>query len=357
MKKTQLIRLALWAAGGAAAVWLGVRFLLPLLLPFVVGLAAARLTLGPVRFLRRRGRLPDWLSSALVILGLYALLGLGFYWLCRMGCGELARFTQELPLLLQSMEEPTKRLHDWLDGLTSCAPALLQRTLRESVDGFFSSGRLLAEKGYAWLFSFASGAIAGLPDLMLFLVAMIASSVMFSSQYDTLRELARKKLPRAFLDKCEMISAGLKGTFSAWLKAELKLLGVIFLLLTAGLMLLGVGYPLLFGALIALVDALPVFGSGIVLLPWGGLCFLRGESGLGTGLLLLYAAAYLTRTTLEPRMVGRQVGMNPLLTLMALYAGYRLLGVPGMLLFPAGAMLVKQLWDHAGPESWRKSRD
>lgn len=356
MKKTQVIRLALWAAGGAAAVWLGVRFLLPLLIPFLVGLAAARLTLGPVRFLRRRGRLPDWLSSALVILGLYALLGLGFYWLCRMACGELARFTQELPLLLQSMAEPAERLHNWLDGLTGCAPALLQRTLRESVDSFFSSGRILAEKGYSWLFSFASGAIAGLPDLMLFLVAMIASSVMFSSQYETLRELARKKLPTAFLDKCDTISAGLKGTFSAWLKAELKLLGVMFLLLTAGLMLLGVGCPLLFGALIALVDALPVFGAGIVLLPWGGLCFLRGESGMGTGLLLLYAAAYLTRTTLEPRMVGRQVGMNPLLTLMALYAGYKLLGVPGMLLFPAGAMLVKQLWDHAGPESWRKKQ-
>lgn len=357
MKKAQIIRLALWTAGAAAAVWLGARFLLPLLLPFVVGLAAARLTLGPVRFLRRRGRLPDWLSSALVILGIYALLGLGLYWLCRMACGELARFTQELPALLQSMEEPAQRLRDWLDGLIACAPALWRRTLRESVDGFFSSGRVLAEKVYSWLFSLASGVIASLPDLMLFLVATVASSVMFSSQYDALGELARKKLPRAFLDKCEMISAGLKGTFSAWLKAELKLMGVIFLLLTAGLMLLGVGYPLLFGALIALVDALPVFGSGIILLPWGGLCFLRGESGLGAGLLLLYAAAYLTRTTLEPRMVGKQVGMNPLLTLMALYAGYKLLGVPGMLFFPAGAMLIKQLWDHAGPESWRKRQN
>lgn len=353
MKKTQAIRFALWAAGGAAAAWLGIRFLLPLLLPFLVGLLAARLTLGPVRLLRR-GRLPNWLSSAVVVLGIYALLGLGLYWLCRVACGELARFSQELPLLLQSMAEPVGRLHHWMNGLIDCAPELLQRTLRESVDSFFSSGRLLAEKGYSWIFSFASGAIAGLPDLVLFLVTMVASSVMFSSQYDTLRELARKKLPKTFLDKCEMISDGLKGTFSAWLKAELKLLGIIFLLLTIGLLVLRVGYPLLFGALIAVLDALPVFGAGVVLLPWSGLCFLRGQSGLGTGLLLLCAAAYLTRTTLEPRMVGRQVGMNPLLTLLALYVGYKLLGVLGMLIFPAGAMLVKQLWDHAGPESWRK---
>lgn len=356
MKKTQVIRLTLLAVGGAAAAWLGIRFLLPLLLPFLVGLLAARLTLGPVRFLQRRGGLPAWLSSAIVILGLYTLIGLGLYWVCRMACGELARFTQELPSLLQSLAEPLGRLHNWMNGMIDCAPELLQQTLRESIDSFFSSGRLLAEKGYSWIFTFASGAIAKLPDLALFLVAMVASSVMFSSQYGALQELARKKLPKNFLEKCDMISAGLKGTFSAWLKAELKLMGIIFLLITAGLMLLRVGYPLLFGALVALIDALPVFGSGIILLPWGGLCFLRGEGGRGAGLLAIYAAAYLARTILEPRMVGRQVGMNPLLTLLALYVGYKLLGVLGMLLFPAGAMLIKQLWDHAGPDNWRKKQ-
>lgn len=354
MKKTQIIRLVLWSVGGAAAVWLGIRFLLPLLLPFVVGLLAARLTLGPVRFLRRRGRLPNWLSSAVVILGIYTLLGLGLYWLCRLACGEMARFTQELPLLLQSMAEPVARLHGWLNGMIDCAPELLQRTLRESVDGFFSSGRLLAEKGYSWIFSFASGAIAGLPDLVLFLVVMVASSVMFSSQYDALRELARNKLPKSFLEKCGMISDGLKGTFSAWIKAELRLMGVIFLLLTAGMVLLRVGYPLVFSAMIAVIDALPIFGAGIVLLPWSGLCFLRGDGGRGMGLLLLCAAAYLTRTVLEPRMVGKQMGLNPLLTLLALYVGYKIMGILGMLVFPAGAVLAKQLWDHAGPESWRK---
>ena len=134
MKKTQLIRLALWTVGGAAAVWLGVRFLLPLLLPFLVGLLAARLTLGPVRFLRRRGRLPNWLSSALVILGIYSLLGLGLYWLCRLACGELARFSQELPLLLQSMAEPVGRLHSWMNGLINCARAL---TVSSPVAGFW----------------------------------------------------------------------------------------------------------------------------------------------------------------------------------------------------------------------------
>ena len=121
---------------------------------------------------------------------------------------------------------------------------------------------------------------------------------------------------------------------------------VTFLLLTAGLLVLQVDYPLLFGLAIALIDALPVFGSGTVLIPWGLMQFLRGKTFLGVGLLCLYGAAALTRTALEPRMLGKQMGLDPLLTLLALYAGYHFLGVLGMILFPIGALLAKQFWDH-----------
>ena len=76
--------------------------------------------------------------------------------------------------------------------------------------------------------------------------------------------------------------------------------------------------------------------------------FLRGETKTGIGLVILYGAAALSRQALEPRLVGKQVGLNPVLTLLALYTGYRLLGVGGMIVFPIAAMLFKQIWDHSG---------
>ncbi len=353
MKHTQIVRIALWTIGGVAAAWIGIRFLLPLFLPFLIGLAAARLAQGPVRFLRERAGLPGWLAAGLVVLGLYGLLGFGIYWLCRAACGELARFTKELPALLQSMSAPLARLRAWLDSLAARAPALLRDAVRESVDSFFSSGRIVAQKAYSGLFSLASGAVAALPDLVLFLVTTVLSSVMLASRYDALRALARRRMPRPWRERMDQALTGLRGTLAVWVKAQLKLGGINFLLLTAGLMLLGTAFPLLLGALIALIDALPVFGAGVILIPWGVLSFARGDSRLGAGLLLLYAAAYLTRTTLEPRLVGRQVGLSPLLTLLSLYTGYKLLGVAGMLVFPLGAVLLKQLWDHAAPAEWR----
>ncbi|MEI3063418.1 MAG: AI-2E family transporter [Oscillospiraceae bacterium] len=73
------------------------------------------------------------------------------------------------------------------------------------------------------------------------------------------------------------------------------------------------------------------------------------QTKTGVGLVVLYGAAALSRQALEPRLVGKQVGLNPVLTLLALYTGYRLLGiVGGMIVFPITAMLLKQIWDHSG---------
>ena len=122
----------------------------------------------------------------------------------------------------------------------------------------------------------------------------------------------------------------------------MKLMIVSALVLTVGFLILRVDYPLLFGLIIALIDALPALGTGLILIPWALFMYLQGNSFLGTGLLLLYGAAALLRTALEPRLLGKQMGLDPLLTLLALYGGYRLLGIPGMILFPIGAMMLKQ---------------
>lgn len=346
MKKTKLIRTVLIVLAAAAALWVGTVFLLPVVLPFLIALAVARLAQPLVRFLERRAPLPHWLSSGAVILGMFALLGLGLFFLLKGVFGELVRFTQALPALLESLAVPLSRLRAWLEELTARAPEFLAGSLQAGIDGLFQSGSVLAEKGYEALFSLVSGVVTGLPDFFLFLVTTILASFMLCAQYDALGAWARRQVPPAWREKVETIAKSLRTTLVAWLQAQLKLIGINFLVLTMGLMLLQVDYPFLFGGLIALIDALPVFGTGTVLLPWSVLRFLRGDTRRGVGLLLLYGATYLSRTVLEPRLVGKQMGLHPLLTLLALYAGYRVLGVLGMILFPIGALLIKQFWDH-----------
>lgn len=349
MRRTKLIRTALIVLAAVAALWVGVVFLLPLVLPFLIALLLARLAQPLAKFLQGRLGLPRWLAAGSVVLGIFCLAGGAVFLLCRSVCGELMRLSQELPALLQALAGPLERLRQWLRELTDRAPAFLGETLRESIDSLFRSGAGLAEKGSAALLSLAARAVTGLPDLFLFVVTTVLATFMLCAQYDAVLAWAARQLPPSWREKGRAVLESLRTTLVAWLKAQLKLIGITFLLLTMGLMVLGVSYPLLFGGLIALIDALPVFGTGTVLIPWGLISFLRRDVRRGVGLLLLYGAAYLCRTILEPRLVGQQMGLHPLLTLLALYAGYRLLGVAGMLLFPIGAILLKEFWDHAPP--------
>jgi predicted PurR-regulated permease PerM len=137
--------------------------------------------------------------------------------------------------------------------------------------------------------------------------------------------------------------ATLKKSISGWMFAEVKLAILGFGLMAVGFWLLGISRSLVLAGLIAILDAFPVLGVGTVLIPWALLCLLREETIRGIGLLALYAVVWLSRSILEPRLIGKGLGLDPLVTLMAIYAGWKLWGISGMLLAPILALTVAQV--------------
>ena len=95
--------------------------------------------------------------------------------------------------------------------------------------------------------------------------------------------------------------------------------------------------------LITLVDAFPILGVGTVLVPWGILLLVQGNLPLGLGIFALYGVIWLVRSVLEPKLLGKELGLDPLVTLVCIYAGFRLWGIWGMLLMPILAMGITQV--------------
>ena len=345
MNAKKVGRAALLAAGGLAAAWLFCAFLLPACGPFVIGALVAWAAEKPVRLLTRRAHLPRWASSFLCVALLFLLLGGALFLLAWAVLRELSGFLRELPALAVSLEAPLSALEARLLLLAGRLPDGVGAGLREGVVRFFESGAVLGQKLYEWFFSFASGVLKRLPHAMLFAFTAVIASFLSSSELPAVRAWVAHRAPPAWKTRLQTLASRLRATLGGWLAAQLKLMGVTFLLLTAGFLLLRTQYPLLFAVLVTLVDALPVFGVGTALIPWALLSFLRGRVRLGVGLLVLYGAAALTRQSLEPRLVGRQLGLPPLFTLMALSRGFHFLGGPGMLVFPMAAVLLRQLWD------------
>ena len=340
-------RAALAVIVGALAIWVAVAWFLPVLLPFVIGLAAASVAQPLARRLQSAVHLPRWAASALCVGLVFGLLALGVYSLGRTVVSQLGALAGELPAIARSAG---RTLRQWLDSLCSRAPAGMEDAVRTWADALLLRSERIGERLSDAAIATLGGAVTALPEVLLFTVTAVLSGFMLCARLPELRQALRKKLPPHRQAQLETLRDQLKLVLSGWCRAQAALLSVSFAVVTAGLLLLRVPYALGLGALIAFVDALPVLGAGTILLPWAAVAMLQGMTRRALGLALLYAAAALTRAALEPRLLGRHLGLHPLAALVALYAGFRLCGVGGMLLFPIGAILLRQfieLWTNA----------
>lgn len=319
------------------------RYLLPLFLPFLLGAGLAVAAEPLVAFLCRRLHFRRGLATALGITMSFCLLALVVLILCAFLIRELRALAGILPELEEPLAAGMNTASTWLRNLAVQAPGELGRILTQNVDSFFSGSNALLRKGADFLLKLASGILSHVPDSALGLGTGIISSFMFSAKLPKIRQLLTEKLPHDKLEPIVSAAGRLKSVLGGWLKAQVKLSGVNFLLILAGLFLLRVPHAPLWALLTALVDAFPILGTGAVLVPWSLVSFLQGDRLLSFSLLGLYAAAALTRSVLEPKLLGKHLGLDPLITLIALYVGYRLWGIGGMILAPILAVAASQL--------------
>lgn len=337
------IRKYIYAVVGFIGLLLFVRHLLPLFLPFLLGAGLAVAAEPLVAFLCRRLHFRRSLATGLGITMSFCLLTLAAMVLCAFAIRELRTLARVLPELEEPLSVGMNTASTWLRNLAGQAPGELSRILTQNVDSFFSEGNALLGKSADYLLKLASSILSHVPDSALGLGAGIISSFMISAKLPKIRQLLTEKLPHDKLEPIVSAAGRMKSVLVGWLKAQIKLSGVNFLLILAGLFLLRVPHAPLWALLTALVDAFPILGTGAILVPWSIVSFLQGDRLLAFGLLGLYAAAALTRTVLEPKFLGKHLGLDPLVTLIALYIGYRLWGIGGMILAPILAVAATQL--------------
>ena len=376
-----------WYAAVAVLVWAGVRYALVWLLPFLLALGLAMLLEPMMEQARRRLRLKRGFTAAVVTLVLVGGLLAALIAVLVQAVEQALALLASLPEMLAGLPEALERVQARVSDFCAACPEGLRRWAEGALADLPQLASSLAGQASSTALRGLSSLMAALPGLFLACGTTVLAVFFTLTAYPQVMAFLRRQLPARWRGRAGGVKASVLDTLGKWLRAECILLLVTFLQLLAGLLLLRQEYALLLALLIALIDALPVFGTGTVLLPWAAvLCvagdvprgialaaliitvvdalpvfgtgtilipwalvlFLRGQTKTGVGLVVLYGAAALSRQTLEPRLVGKQVGLNPVLTLLALYTGYRLLSVGGMIVFPITAMLLKQIWDHSG---------
>ena len=331
--------LALLCVFGAA--WLGLRWLFPLFLPFFLGGSLALLAEPAVKFFSRK--MPrSWACVLAVSLLLLLLAGL-LVLLCSAIVRNLGLLAGALPDMERAAADALSLLRSRLTLLVEKLPENLQSTAQHSLSRLFESGM-----------NFTDDAVRALPAVITgFLGAVSGSAVAVGAGglCAYLISLRRPKIQKWLAQRFSperreaflLRLAQIRSVVGGWLRAQSVLLLLTFTIVSAGLLILRIPYAPLWAGGVALVDALPVLGSGTVLLPWALISLLQGHLPRALGLLATYACAALARSTLEPRLVGRHLGLDPLVTLACLYLGYRLWGFAGLILSPMLGSIAMEL--------------
>lgn len=320
------------------------RFLLPILLPFLLGAGLALLAEPMTGFLSRRLRLPRSIASVVSVSVAFSFLAMTVLLMCALVLRELGNLAGILPDLELTAQNGITLLSDWLLGLIRRLPTGIRTILERNITGFFSGGSELLDRAVRYVLGLASAILSHVPDSALMLGTAVISSFMISAKLPQIKLRLQEKFPKQRLQPLLDGFTRMRRAVGGWLKAQLKLIGVTWIILTLGFCVLRIPYAPLWAALISLVDAFPILGTGTVLLPWALISFVQGSSAKGIGLLGIYAVVSVTRSVLEPKLVGKQLGLDPLVTLAALYAGYRLWGLGGMLLAPLLTVTLRNLF-------------
>lgn len=338
----QGVKKALTLLSAVLGGWFALRFCLPLAFPFLLGLALA-LTAEPLTGLlctrlkfRRGPAAAIGVTAALGAILLLIVLLLGLI------LRELGLLMQILPSLEQAAAGGLSALSSRAIRLAGELPGNIGLLVSRSVTDFFSGGSRLLEKGFRYALSLTGGILSRVPNGALIFGTALISGYMISARLPRIRAWVREKLRTERIQKILDGLGRVKTALAGWLKAQLKLMGLTWVILTLGLVLLRIPYAPVWATVVALVDAFPILGTGTVLLPWALVCFLQSDTARAVGLLSTYAVISLTRSVLEPKLLGDHMGLDPLVTLFSLYSGYRLWGFGGMILAPVLAVALVQ---------------
>lgn len=331
--------------GSIIALLYGVfHYLLYYILPFLMGFGIAFMLRPLIRFMTRISGGHERLWSIVIIITFYSLLVFLFAIGFLKGFSFLKDLAERLPYLYQELIEP---LFDHSINQTSNvfhelepSAAMALQTFMESMRNALSS--LITSFSHRLVVMLADVASA-LPNKIVSLCFALISSFFFNADYHVVTNFILRQLSPHSIEILTAVRRYFSETMMLFLIAYTKLMVLTFIELSLGFLILGIDHPFSIALSISLFDVLPIFGTGGIMLPWILFTYLSNKTKLAVGLLILYLIVTLIRNIVEPRIVGKQIGLHPLIMLLCMYLGAKLFGILGIIILPLILQIIKNL--------------
>lgn len=337
-------------AGIGLALLLGPK-LLRFFMPFVIGWVIAMIANPLVRFLDKKLKIVRKHSSVMiVVLVLAAVILLGYFLISRLVIQAIS-LAKDLPELYDMAAVEIQGVFARFDDIFRMLPMSVQQSWHDLTGNIGAYLSLLVQKIASPTVEVAGNVAKGIPNALVNTVVTILSSYFFIVERDKIIEFWKRYLPEGGNRYYNYLKGDVKRLIGGYFLAQFKIMFVVAAILIAGFFVLGVRYAFLLGILIAMLDFLPVFGTGTVLIPWALVKLFSADYPLAIGLALLYVLSQVTRQVIQPKIVGDSMGLPPLMTLLFLYLGFKLSGIGGMILAVPFGIIVMNLYQYGAFDS------
>lgn len=319
-----------------------VRFLMPLIVAWIVAMIANPI----IRFLEKRIKIMRKHGSALVIILVLAALIAAFYGLAVLVASQFSSWVTELPEVYDSVTQNLQHLFRSLHQKYNIIPAdvklafdqrenMLDSYIQKAIDGLLKmvkSGSL----------SKVSSLASSLMDFLVYAILTILASYFMTVEKDHFTKLLQEKTPAGVQRIWDKIKKIFIRAIGGYFKAHFQIMIVIFFITVIPFAFMGISYSGLLAVVIAIVDFLPFFGAGTVLVPWAVYRLLTGSYTYAAILFVIYVVVLIVRQALEPKLIGDNIGTSPFETLVFMLVGYRLAGMLGLIVgIPVGMILME----------------
>lgn len=323
-----------------AFIFIGVKAVL-FFMPFVVGWCIASIAVPVVNWLEKKFNIVKKLGSALVVIVVIAIIVAIFYFAISRLILEIGDLIQNVPDLYSQLENGLRQIGGTLSGLFSRLPESVQDGWNTAIVNLDQMMGDLVKKASEPTMEAAGNFAKKLPSYVIYLIMALMSSYFFTVQREDVIQWLCKIAPPSVEKRMKLVMDNLRYAVGGYFKAQFKIMGIVFLILAVGFAMLRINYFVLVAFLIAFLDFLPFFGTGTAMIPWAVYKFFMGNYTMAIMLIVIYAITQVSRQLLQPKLVADSVGLNPLVTLILLYIGYRVSRVIGMIVaVPIGMVII-----------------
>jgi len=333
-----ILMIALIVVGSVAGFFLTFK-LAVVFAPFIIALAISSFIEPPIRFLMKKTKLSRKVAALISLLTVAIVFGSLIVLL-------ISRIYREAESLYQILPGYIPEIYHNISSLINKASDIyfgLPKEVTISIDNMVSNITDSVPKVLKSLMSGILNTAVSIPQAIIFVIVTMLSTFFLSSDRDSIYNYIKSNFPEALINKIISIKNDMFMALFGYIRAQLILMSITFIELSIGFWIIGVRHFILLASIIAVIDALPILGTGGVLIPWAIYEFITTDFTTGIKLIILYGIVLVVRQLIEPKVLGQQIGLHPLITLMSMYLGLRIFSYPGLIIGPVTVLLLKNI--------------